>query len=221
MTMLFNPRHERFAQGLAQGKTADEAYKLAGYAENRGNAIRLKANESVVARVAELQARVVDGVVLTREWVIESLINIASQSMQPDSPVYNAAVANRALELLGKELGMFVDRSENYNINYDIHPEPPSTKEDWLEKHGARTLNSCQCVAWHLSLIALSACWTATRGGAPPAQSEVIDGGRDPRRTQALEVCLAGDHIAMLLAPTNCASHRPMAWKPPAFHAPV
>src|SRR6187551_2592612 len=74
MPMLTNSRHERFAQGLAQGKTADEAYRLAGYAANRGNASTLKANQNIEARVAELQARVVQGVILTREWVIERLI---------------------------------------------------------------------------------------------------------------------------------------------------
>jgi phage terminase small subunit len=34
---LRNPRHERFAQELAAGKTADAAYVLAGYRENRSN----------------------------------------------------------------------------------------------------------------------------------------------------------------------------------------
>ena len=33
MPTLQNPRHERFAQELAAGKTADAAYVLAGYKE--------------------------------------------------------------------------------------------------------------------------------------------------------------------------------------------
>jgi len=60
VSVLSNPRHERFAQELAKGKTADEAYVLAGYAENRGNAIRLKANERVAGRVAEITGRAAD-----------------------------------------------------------------------------------------------------------------------------------------------------------------
>lgn len=55
MPILENSRHEIFAQELAKGATADEAYQLAGYSENRGNATRLKANESVLKRVAELK----------------------------------------------------------------------------------------------------------------------------------------------------------------------
>lgn len=53
---LTNPRHEAFAQSLAKGLTADAAYAEAGYRPNRGNAVRLKANESVQRRVAELVA---------------------------------------------------------------------------------------------------------------------------------------------------------------------
>jgi len=55
-TPLANPKHEAFAQGLAKGLTADAAYAEAGYRPNRGNAVRLKANESVQRRVAELVA---------------------------------------------------------------------------------------------------------------------------------------------------------------------
>jgi hypothetical protein len=37
MPMLKNPRHERFAQLLASGKNATDAYELAGYKRNGGN----------------------------------------------------------------------------------------------------------------------------------------------------------------------------------------
>jgi len=38
-----------------QGLSADAAYKAAGYKPNRGNAIRMKANESIAKRVEELK----------------------------------------------------------------------------------------------------------------------------------------------------------------------
>ena len=38
MPTLQNPRHERFAQDLATGKSADAAYVLAGYRANWSNA---------------------------------------------------------------------------------------------------------------------------------------------------------------------------------------
>jgi hypothetical protein len=49
MGPLANQRHERFAQALAQGKTATEAYALAGYRANDGNASRLKMQAIVFA----------------------------------------------------------------------------------------------------------------------------------------------------------------------------
>jgi phage terminase small subunit len=137
MPVLTNAKHERFAQELAAGKTADEAYEAAGYAQNRGNAIRLKANESVAARVAELQQRAADGVVLTRQWVIEQLIDNVTQAKKSGEKI-DGATANRALELLGKELGMFVERVENTNVNYAISGEPVDSVEDWAEQYAPK-----------------------------------------------------------------------------------
>ena len=50
MPPLRNARHEAFARALFEGETADEAYVKAGYSENRGNASRLKAKESILNR---------------------------------------------------------------------------------------------------------------------------------------------------------------------------
>ncbi len=47
MPLLDNPRHEIFAQQLAQGKTADEAYALAGYRKSRSNASVLRTNQNI------------------------------------------------------------------------------------------------------------------------------------------------------------------------------
>jgi hypothetical protein len=54
MAALSNHKHELFAQALAKGETADAAYVMAGYKENRGNAATLKANQNIADRVAEL-----------------------------------------------------------------------------------------------------------------------------------------------------------------------
>lgn len=108
--MIENPRHERFAQALAAGKPASVAYVEAGYKANDGNASTLKGNQRVLDRVAELQSRIVEDVVLTREWVIEQLIDNLKKAKTGDK--LELAAANRAAELLGKELGMFVERSE-------------------------------------------------------------------------------------------------------------
>jgi hypothetical protein len=70
MPILKNPRHEAFAQELAKGKTADEAYQAVGYRADRGHASRLAANGNICVRLAELQAVGAEKAVVT----IESLI---------------------------------------------------------------------------------------------------------------------------------------------------
>ena len=54
MGILKNTKHEAFAQGIAKGMTLNAAYVEAGYKANRKNASRLKTNEDIKARVAEL-----------------------------------------------------------------------------------------------------------------------------------------------------------------------
>lgn len=109
MPILKNARRERFAQGLAAGKSATEAMAEAGYSDPR-NSTRLMNYDEIRDRVDELQSRVIQGVVLERQWVIEQLIDNVTRAKKGDK--IDGATANRALELLGKELGMFVERSE-------------------------------------------------------------------------------------------------------------
>jgi len=137
MPILANSRHEKFAQGLAQGMSAAEAYKQAGY-DAKGNAAevsasRLLRNDKVAARVEELKQRAAASVSLTKEWVLERLIKNVEMGQASE----DLAPANKALELLGKELGMFVDRSENVNqnVSYVISGEPVADADEWLAEH--------------------------------------------------------------------------------------
>ena len=57
MPVLTNPRHEAFAQERAKGKTATDAYALAGFKPHDGNAARLSGKERIIARVAEIQSK--------------------------------------------------------------------------------------------------------------------------------------------------------------------
>jgi hypothetical protein len=74
-------------------------------------------NEWVVSRVAELKALIQDmrnlssyRAVLTTEWVTEQLIAVVINARSQEKP--DSAGANKALHLLGLELGMFVKREE-------------------------------------------------------------------------------------------------------------
>ena len=77
MGLLANPRYERFAQALALGKTATEAYALAGYKANDGNASRLKGNERISARVQEIVGRAAERAEVSLERVLRELKAIA------------------------------------------------------------------------------------------------------------------------------------------------
>lgn len=110
MGLLANHRHELFAQGLFQGLSIIQAYADAGFSRNDTNASRLRANARVVARVAELQSRSVASVNLTKEWIIEQLIGVVQDARKQDKP--DSAGANKALHLLGLELGMYIERKE-------------------------------------------------------------------------------------------------------------
>lgn len=76
MPVLGNPRHERFAQELAKGETADEAYQSAGYTPDRGNASRLTANDSIQGRVREILDRGAERAAITEEMVLRELAKI-------------------------------------------------------------------------------------------------------------------------------------------------
>jgi len=54
MPLLENAKHERFAQGLAAGKHAVDAYEAAGYRRNRRHASTLRKNPKLLKRVDEI-----------------------------------------------------------------------------------------------------------------------------------------------------------------------
>lgn len=157
MPALQNPKHERFAQELASGKTLEQAHGIAGYKASRSGASQLKQKMHISNRVSEILAEreslhgqatadAIKATALTKEWVIEMLTQNVAKAMQAQAVVddegkvvgeysYQGSVANRALELLGKELGMFVERSENVNTNYVVSGDPVANVEDWEAEH--------------------------------------------------------------------------------------
>jgi len=131
MPIISNPRHEKFAQGLAQGKPATEAYQNAGYAPNNGNCIRLKGNERVGSRVAELQAEGAERAEVTLEGLIAEASEIKNKAMARGN--YSAAVS--ALVIKAKLSGHWLDRAENKTSNVIYHiSDKPLSVEEWAEK---------------------------------------------------------------------------------------
>jgi len=57
MPVLNNPRHELFAQYLAQDKTQDEAYKLAGYKPSRLTLLTVRSRQKASCLVSGSNAK--------------------------------------------------------------------------------------------------------------------------------------------------------------------
>jgi hypothetical protein len=129
---LPNQRHEKFAQSLAEGKSASEAYEAAGYTPNDGNATRLKGNERIRARVAELQECGAAEVAVTLQGLIEEATDIQTKAIADGK--YSAAVA--ALTVKAKLAGLWVDKAENKANNVVYHiADKPMTMDEWAAKY--------------------------------------------------------------------------------------
>lgn len=111
MPALTNPRHERFAQELAKGKTQAEAYAEAGYKPSESNASTLRSNQKVQARLSELQDRAAVRTEITVAGITERLLKIAAKGEESsDAPMLQAARAS--LMDAAKLNGLIVDKSE-------------------------------------------------------------------------------------------------------------
>jgi hypothetical protein len=111
--ILQNPRHEQFAQAIAKGANQSTAAKLAGYSERTAceQGSRLVRNAQIRARIEELRNRGAEQCVVSisidKSWVINKLVSIADKCTSKEH--YAPGAANKSLELIGKELGMFQD----------------------------------------------------------------------------------------------------------------
>jgi phage terminase small subunit len=89
--VLKNSRHERFAQGLAAGKSATEAYELAGYRGDRTAASHLLTNVNIRARVTQPQNVAAEETGVTIDTLIREAADI--QQKATDGRQYSAAIA--------------------------------------------------------------------------------------------------------------------------------
>jgi len=105
MPVLKNSRHEKFAQELAKGKTAIDAYGEAGYKPDRGAATRLSANVSIRDRVAELQSKTAKKVEITVDSLAAELEEARSLALaeKQTSAAVSATMGKAKLFGLGSE----------------------------------------------------------------------------------------------------------------------
>jgi len=133
---LRSPRHERFAQELATGKTADAAYVHAGYKENRSNAARLNASPNIQKRVAEIQSPGAERAAITVEILIAEAEAARSKAMGEKG---GAAAAVAAVVVKAKLAGLWLDKTALTDPSGEKPPryiisDRPMTEEQWIRE---------------------------------------------------------------------------------------
>ena len=110
MCKKLTPKQERFVDEYLIDLNATAAAKRAGYSEKTANEIGTQnlVKLSIQEAIAERQKARQERTEISQDWVVNNLKKIAERSMEHDEAPYMQA-ANKALELLGKHLGMFRD----------------------------------------------------------------------------------------------------------------
>lgn len=126
MPALEKANWENFARNLAKGMVQNEAYVQAGFKSHSGAASTLANNPVILERVEEIKKEreaILAGpsvhddeeenghgeplVLVNEQWVIQKLAAVVVSAMA----VGNHSAANKALEMLGQNLGMsFADQ---------------------------------------------------------------------------------------------------------------
>ena len=106
--VLKNPRWERFAQLLAQGKYATDAHEEVGYKRHDSNASKLARKLQIQARVSEIIGKVAQRTAVTLESLIEQADEIRRLSVADKQ--YSAAMS--AVREMGVLSGNRIERKE-------------------------------------------------------------------------------------------------------------
>lgn len=134
-----NKKQLAFVLGVVEGKPDYQAYMAAygvGDKVAMANAPRSLGTARIQAALTELRAKVIDKVIeetsVDKAWVMKRLVQNVERAMQREAVTesdgrvvqykYAGSVANKALELIGTELGMFKVRIQD--IPWDeLEPE--------------------------------------------------------------------------------------------------
>ena len=134
MRPIKNPRHEAFANHVALGKPLSRAYELASYKPNRGNAVRMKANESIRRRITQLRK---EHNAMTKRTREEHIAKMIERETKADSKgQYAAAQA--------------VARDISQHNNWVTDRKEVTIKQDTMDLP-LHLMNDAQRAAWDLT----------------------------------------------------------------------
>ncbi|HVC53789.1 MAG TPA: hypothetical protein VND87_17355 [Stellaceae bacterium] len=122
MSVLTSAKHERFAQEIAGGASASQAYVAAGYRAHRGNASALARQQTILARVGELLAqrkrlqerateRAIERTAITKQRVAEELaaIGFATTGLEGDPHLDLSALSREQARALSVKRQALMD----------------------------------------------------------------------------------------------------------------
>jgi phage terminase small subunit len=105
------PKQQRFVDEYLVDFNASEAAKRAGYSPRSAHVqgCQLLKNPKVSRAILKRRTAMQEKIEVTQEWVLSKLVLAAERNMK-DGEANSVAV--RALELLGKHLALFTERTE-------------------------------------------------------------------------------------------------------------
>lgn len=139
-------KQELFCQEYIVDYNGTKAAIRAGYEERsaRQMASRMLAKDNIRSRVRELQADQVQRMTVTQDYVVQQLVSVYHKCSEPEPVMewdanereyvekgtyeFDSKGANKALELLGKHLGMYQDK-----VALDVNP-PKFEGEEEIEQ---------------------------------------------------------------------------------------
>jgi phage terminase small subunit len=174
MPPLRNDRQERFCQEYAKDQNGTRAAKAAGYscasdAVYAVMASRLIRSDKVQVRLGELGRKaeverrrravaVAERSIIDQAWVVNKLVTNVDRAMQAEPVLdrdghqtgewtYQGNVANKGLELIGKNLGMFQEKSplagalEGAQVNISVYLPQKTSAPSVIQTNG--DLHAC------------------------------------------------------------------------------
>ena len=130
---MLTARQQRFVDEYLKDLNATQAAIRAGYAAKtaNANAARMMVNDGIQEAIEARQQTRVERVELEQDWVVNELRKVAQRCLPVEDddgkPVANIVnVGVKALELLGRHQGIFIDKREiTGKDGKDLVPDAP------------------------------------------------------------------------------------------------
>lgn len=140
--MALTDKQMKFVDEYMVDMNATQAYLRAGYKcteeAARVSASKLLTNPNIVAEIATRQEKLQEKTELTAEWVLNELADNHRLAKQ----MGDLAPSNKALELIGKHIGMFTDKLKLEgglnNTNTDLTNMSPDERRARIDELNRR-----------------------------------------------------------------------------------